>query len=758
MKKRLTNNYYLCAFMASLCCGILAFIYFILKGEGLFTLSNDFNAQEISFNMLANNAIKSGEVLWNWNIDIGSSFVETFSFYNLGSPFFWISLVFPAKAFPFLIGWIYILKYAIAGVTSYAYIQRFVKDKRFAVLGSMLYAFSGFQSCNLVFYHFHDVVALFPLLLLGVEVMVEDDKKGVFALAVFINALLNYFFFVGEVIFVIIYFVIRFLLTDVKQVKKIVNAIIEGILGVGMAAVLFVPSIMSILNNPRTSQHLWGANALAFGTRDYLQILKALFFPAEIMSSQSTVFQENWYSVAAYLPMVGILFVIAYMAKQKKDWLTRMLYICLVMALIPVLNNIFVMFTPEVYRRWYYMPILLMALSTSKVLENREKYSLKKPFVGVMLSIGVIYCFIRFFPWSETVPNLIYRKELFNLITVIGGSGCIISMLIYKSKPKRYFHLLTFGISIFCIGTTALNIHLYRFNSQNSAQTVYNDVVVTGQDLEQDILPYRYGFWNTYVNRSMAAYVPSRSSFCSTVSPGIFEFYDALGVGRHTESPQGPEGTNELLSAKYFITGDFWEGRTPEAQYTNGNQTINVYVDDNTLPIGFTYNTYMTKSEFLQLDSSLRALAMLKTLVIDDADENQVKEVLRHYDAGIDGAIEIGSKEVDINKHSIEASEKFDVTSGGFSSVITTDKEKYAFFSVPYSENWQASVNANKVSIININGLIAVRVEEGTNDILFEYIPKELYVGIALSIISFVIWGIWMFTVHHKKEREVIHK
>lgn len=306
MKKRLTNNYYLCAFMASLCCGILAFIYFILKGEGIFTLSNDFNAQEISFNMLANNAIKSGEVLWNWNIDIGSSFVETFSFYNLGSPFFWISLVFPAKAFPFLIGWIYILKYAIAGVTSYAYIQRFVKDKRFAVLGSMLYAFSGFQSCNLVFYHFHDVVALFPMLLLGVEVMVEDDKKGVFALAVFINALLNYFFFVGEVIFVIIYFVIRFLLTDVKQVKKIVNAIIEGILGVGMAAVLFVPSIMSILNNPRTSQHLWGANALAFGTRDYLQILKALFFPAEIMSSQSTVFQENWYSVAAYLPMVGI--------------------------------------------------------------------------------------------------------------------------------------------------------------------------------------------------------------------------------------------------------------------------------------------------------------------------------------------------------------------------------------------------------------------------------------------------------------------
>ena len=190
--------------------GVCTFGYFILKEKGIFTLFADFNNQQIPFNILANQAVKSGEVFWNWNVDLGSNFIGAFSFYNLGSPFFWITLLFPAKAFPYLAGWIFILKYAVAGATSCAYIQLFVKDKKYAVLGSALYAFSGFQATNLLFYHFHDVVALFPLMLWGIEKMLVEKKKAIFAFTVFLNALLNYFFFVGEVIFVIVYFLYVF--------------------------------------------------------------------------------------------------------------------------------------------------------------------------------------------------------------------------------------------------------------------------------------------------------------------------------------------------------------------------------------------------------------------------------------------------------------------------------------------------------------------------------------------------------------------
>lgn len=144
--------------------------------------------------MLTNEAIKKGNFLWNWNIDLGSSFIGAMGYYTLGSPFFWLTLLFPKNAFPYLAGWIYMLKYAIAGVSSFLYLRRFVGDKKFALLGSVLYAFSGFQTTNLLFYSFHDAVAFFPFMLLGLEKLIVDNKKGEFAFSVFLNAFINYYF------------------------------------------------------------------------------------------------------------------------------------------------------------------------------------------------------------------------------------------------------------------------------------------------------------------------------------------------------------------------------------------------------------------------------------------------------------------------------------------------------------------------------------------------------------------------------------
>ena len=56
------------------------------------------------------------------------------------------------------------LKYLVACYTAQMYLKRFTKTAWNAVPGALLYAFSGYQSTNLVF-HFHSVTAFFPLLL-----------------------------------------------------------------------------------------------------------------------------------------------------------------------------------------------------------------------------------------------------------------------------------------------------------------------------------------------------------------------------------------------------------------------------------------------------------------------------------------------------------------------------------------------------------------------------------------------------------------
>ena len=123
MKQTLQNRFprrWLLAFVLNFAIAAAALLPYMIRDGGLLLVAADFDAEQLSYNMLCNNAIKSGEVLWNWRIDIGSDFVSSFSFYTLGSPFFWLSFLFPASAFPYLVGWIYMLKYAVAGLTSFA--------------------------------------------------------------------------------------------------------------------------------------------------------------------------------------------------------------------------------------------------------------------------------------------------------------------------------------------------------------------------------------------------------------------------------------------------------------------------------------------------------------------------------------------------------------------------------------------------------------------------------------------------------------
>lgn len=50
---------------------------------------------------------------------------------------------------------------------------------------------------------------VFPLLLIAMEELVNQNRRGVFALSVALLAAINYFFFTGQVVFLVLYFIVR---------------------------------------------------------------------------------------------------------------------------------------------------------------------------------------------------------------------------------------------------------------------------------------------------------------------------------------------------------------------------------------------------------------------------------------------------------------------------------------------------------------------------------------------------------------------
>lgn len=213
-----------------------------VAGGGYFHYAGDFNDQQINFYQYANAFVKNGGS-FSWATDLGSGFVNSYSFYLLGSPFFWLSMVVPARLMPWAMVPLLCLKMAVAGGGGYLWARRWVRDETWSMLAGCLYAFSGFSIYNIFFNHFLDVVALFPYMLAALDDAVIDDKKGAFPFWVALNLVDNYFFFAGQAVFLIIYF---FCMAAGRRyelgLRKFVRLAWETALGCACGCVLLLPA------------------------------------------------------------------------------------------------------------------------------------------------------------------------------------------------------------------------------------------------------------------------------------------------------------------------------------------------------------------------------------------------------------------------------------------------------------------------------------------------------------------------------------
>lgn len=723
---------------------LAAFAPLLIQNGGLFTLTNDYNEQQIPFAMLENTALKEGGWLWNWSIDLGSSFVGACSYYGLGSPFTWLSFLFPARYYLYLAGWLYMLKYAVAGTLAYVWLKRFT-GKPYAVLGSALYAFSGFQCVNLIF-QFHDAVAFFPLLLIGYEKLAREGKKGALAFGVFVNAFVNYYLFTQEVIFLILYFLFREGLHLWKKRRLIGRCFAEGFLGCLMAGVILIPSLALVLGNPRVSRKLAPENWFYSGNRDYLQVLRTLLFPGETMTSWSCIREYDWSSWSMYLPMVSLSLVLCYLIKKRKDWLSGMIAVCIVATGIPLFNSAFGLFADSNYHRWLFMPILLMSLASARVLEERKIYPIKT--VCALLAAFMLLFVIGSYWWSSHRYELIYDEQVFLTWSAVGIGGVLLALLITAAvrKEKRFLWCMGLGIAAFGAFTTGLTARLYYAYSAYPSQNYYDKVTAVS---ELELPDERYRIHSSDNTILMTASLPGTGAFTSTVQGSLYAFYDSLGLERTVFTPDSewPDGLRELLGGKYYIT------HAPDAdakvvQSVEGQlHTWYLCEYEDAVPIGTAYDSYMTCSDLESIPMEQRGLAMLEYLVVADEDAQKVDGILKRYEAetkdGQEGGFVPKEKGELLAARTASGSESLTKEWDGFTSVITSDGSKYAFFSVPYADGFRAYVNGEETEILQANGMMAVRLEDGKNEIRFVYRNDGLLAGAVCTVLGFGIWG-WM--------------
>ena len=747
------------AFLLNLIIGAVVFLPYMIASNGIMAITNDFNVQSTDFGIVINDAVRSGQGIWSPIIDLGSNIVSTFSFYNIASPFYLWTLPFPAEWYPYLIGYAYMMKYAVAGLTSYLYISYYLKEdkKKWAIIGSVLYSFCGFQCVNMIF-QFFDAVALFPLLLLAIEKKAdffndeyEKDLKGhllagfgLLSFAVFISSVTNYFIFTEEVLFLLIFYVIRVLFADrVKnRLKFTISVAVEGIIGTAMGALILLPAYVGILGNSRASVHYWGG--LFYSTREYLRLVCGVLLPAEPMTCQSYIRREEYSSLSLFLPVVGIALVVCFIwdyfknRENRKEyrWLVSLLLITGLGVFVPFLNNYYSLWSTPYYR-WLFIPSLLMALCSTIVLADKEKY----PITIMSIACGGLVIMLGLFMtvWNKVRVETVFDHRAMWLAIIVTVAGyLLLSVWASNSKSKQGFISVLLLICIFSVYYNSNIIYRYKANNYETANDFYNKIAACRQ-----LKIEGFGRVETEpgedLNLALVSELPGRKSFCSTVSYGAMDFYESMGLERKSFTPDGPKGTKELLSTRYLLSRVDYTNSTDDSNLkmidgaSYGNMTYYLYEYADYLPMGLVYHEYVTKSEYMTIDPSLRSLCMLKYLVIDDNDEDEVSEVLAHGDIALVG-------DTDVKTLMEERKSAAQYIEDSYSSAeVICEEPSYIFFSIPFEKGWTARVNGEDTDIININGLMGIRLQAGDNHVELSYKDRLFEAALIISAISVIL-------------------
>ncbi len=783
-EKQSAKSYYTPAvmFFSSFVMYLIALLPIFVKRGLPFFYYGDYNVQQVPFYILAHRAVRSGEFLWNWNVDMGGTMAGDFSFYLWGSPFFWITILFPEGAIPYLMPILMALKYAVAATCAYFYIRPKVHKYQYAMLGGYLYAFSGFNACNIVFNHFTDSVAFFPLYLLLFERLMECEafsEKGRFRLSgeVFIcfslmtafMSIVNYYFFFGQVIFFVIYFIVRYTKnSNFREVMvRFFRAFSAGLIGTLLAGFFLMQAFVGVKGNTRLDNYITGYNMVVYPSEKLLwDIFKSLAMLPDIIG-KGTLFYTSTVknaSLAAYLPMFGISGVVAFflLNRKKKNWEKSLIIVSLVIALIPVFNAAFSLFNTTYYARWFYMPILIMCLMTAQSAERGRSVQMKKGVASAVL-FYLLFVVIYLLPSVNDAGKLVFFNMSDNnslFVRDMIWTAVLLLMLIYAifllPKNKKRDSTVLILVIVSCIISTYVpvrngsSIISDRGKVMWAEQMLFNKVEVAKDEFVRGEVD------SSSTNYDMVWGIPSVHCFLSTVPSEIFDFLEGTGgIVRTVETniPVERCGLKSLVSAKfYFENGVITRNRvfynnegTDGYVYAGTQNGFDIFENLNFIPMGFSFDHYITESEWEDLKAEEHDYDLTRVLILPDDVALRVGDSIAMDEWTAedlqDNKLSYLEFTKECSKRSLTSCTYFKTDTLGFSAVTANLKDDtLVFFSVPCSSGFSCKVDGEDTEIYKADyGLMAIPVSKGSHKIRVTYTPEGRLPGRIMSLVGVLL-------------------
>ena len=573
-------------------------------------------------------------VMWDMSLGYGADILSTLNYYAIGDPLNLLYGFVSPKNTETMYDFMILLRMYLAGITFIIYARKMKKRSYGTVIGALVYVFSGFCfRLGLRHPFFINPMIYFPLLCLGIEKIYQRERPYVFIFAVCVSAMSNYYFLYMLTIFAVIYAWIRFYkYTEENKMKNFFLTILKfGMyytLGIAMAAVILLPSVIGFLGNGRYGNGADWKSLIVYPGKYYLLFIENFIGYGNMGSNTN----------AGYLPIVGIVVLFTLFSQRMKHKKYRVAFIASIIALIlPIFGYAFNGFS-YANNRWAFALSFIVALLTAEMYPRLFVMSKRQQIgIGAGIIIYTVFCIIVNASGEEILKNKGIMAAC-GLIAVFYILLLIFQRLGYDTQ-KRIVR-----VSMAILLLISVGVHgYYRFDPKGYAYTQeFMDQGQAYRTLKEDNIRmlskvndpsvYRvHAEGYRYKNYGLINHLNTISGYYSITAKCVTDTikgYDTLGM-QYADKYKGVDqrlGLLSLAGVKYITVAHNSQvakdvssmGDVPygvEKLRKKGNITL--YKNKYALPFAYAYDSYMTEQQYEQLNGIGKEQAMLAQIILN---------------------------------------------------------------------------------------------------------------------------------------------
>ncbi|WP_438059089.1 YfhO family protein [Streptococcus ruminicola] len=461
---KLTNNtiYYLTAFFLPFVILFLALLAenISFNGETTILASDGFHQYVIFAENLRNILHGSDSLFYTFTSGLGLNFYALISYY-LGSFFSPFVYFFSLKSMPDAIYLFTLLKVACMGLTSFYSLRQLYPKvlKPFTVILSSSYALMSFAISQIEINMWLDVFILLPLIILGLNRLLNQKKFILYYLTLTILFIQNYYFGYMVAIFLVLYFLVQISKENHWKIRgrQFVDFTVVSILAGLSSCVMLLPTYLDL----STHGEKFSTFTEWFTENSWFLDLFAKNF---VGAYDTTKFGSIPMIYVGIFPL--ILAIIFFTIKSIK-WQTRLAYGIVLLLIIAsfYLEPLDLMWqgmhSPNMFlHRYSWAFSLMVILLAAETLSRLKELTVKHYLIGIVpLGLGFLTTVLlkNHYQFLEA-PQIIITFSFLAAYTII---------LISYAKQYLTFNLFISFTLLFTVFETSLNTY-YQITALNS--------------------------------------------------------------------------------------------------------------------------------------------------------------------------------------------------------------------------------------------------------------------------------------------------